>query len=369
MTSSLNQADVAKLLSEPSPHVRAEVATKLAQEIDSPRLNESELQIAHDIVRAMAKDAEASVRQALSQSLRRAARLPHDVALKLANDIESVALPILTYSNVLTEDDLTAIVKSSAPAKQEAIAGRAVVPEKVAEALITNAGEKAVATLMSNTGAKINEASMNKAVDRFSESDMIKKRMIARESLPVTVTERLVTMVSESLKDYLVSHHELSPNVASDIVLQSRERTVIGLSGGSTEQDLEKLVTQMHRNKRLTPSLVLRALCMGDMAFFESAMAIMANVPIINARILIHDAGRLGLKSLYGKTGLPARLLPAVRVAIDVVHETPMDGEDGGRERYQARVIERVLTQFEDLGPEDIDYLLDKLSDVLTVAA
>lgn len=369
MTSSLSQADVAKLLAEPSPFVRAELAGKLAQEIDSPRLSDAELKIAHDIVRTMAKDVESSVRQALSQSLRRASRMPHDVALKLANDIESVALPILTHSQVLTDEDLTAIVKGGAVAKQEAIAGRPRVSEKVSEALIESAGEKVVATLMSNTGARISDMSMNKAVDRFTESDEIKKRIIARETLPATVAERLVTMVSENLQNYLVTHHEMSPNVAADIVMQTRERAVISMSGGSNEQDLEKLVTQMHRNGRLSSSIVMRALCMGDMAFFEASMAAMANVPIVNARILIHDAGGLGLKSLYGKTGLPARLLPAVRVAIDVVHETPMDGGEHDRERYQARVIERILTQYEDMGPDDIAYLLDKLGDIVKVAA
>ncbi len=37
--------------------------------------------------------------------------------------------------------------------------------------------------------------------------------------------------------------------------------------------------------------------------------------------------------------------------------------------RYRARVIIRILTQFEDLPQEDLDYLLDKLGDVLNVAA
>ncbi|MDX2028498.1 MAG: DUF2336 domain-containing protein [Alphaproteobacteria bacterium] len=369
MTSTLTQADVAKLLAEPSAHVRAEVASKLAQEIDSPALTDSELKLAQDVVRLMAKDVEVTVRQALSQSLRRAARLPHDVAVKLANDIESVALPILTHSEVLTDDDLAAVIQKGASSKQEAIANRTVVSEKVSEALITSGAEKAVATLMGNTGAKISDTSMTKAVDRFAESDSVKEKIVKRESLPATVTERLVTMVSENLKDYLVSHHEVPPTLAADIVMRSRERAIINLSGSSSEQELEKLVTQMHRNKRLTLSLVLRALCMGDIAFFETAMAVMADVPVVNARILIHDAGRLGLKSLYAKTGLPSRFLPAMRIAIDVVHETPMDGGAHDRERYKARVIERVLTQYEDLGPEDIQYLLDKLGDVLTAAA
>ena len=369
MTSTLSQADVAKLLAEPSAHVRAELAGKLAVELDSPRLTESELKIAHDIVRTMAKDVEDSVRQALAQSLRKAARLPHDVAVKLANDIESVALPILQDSTVLTENDLLDIVRSGAATKQEAIATRPNVSEKISDVLIASAGEKAVAALMNNTTARISEIGLTKAVDRFATSDVVKEKMVKRAALPPVVAERLVTMVSENLKDYLVAHHEFSPTMATNLILQSRERATIGISGHSSEVELEKMVTQMHANKRLTPSIILRALCMGDMPFFEMAMAVMANVPVVNARILIHDAGRLGMKSLYAKTGLSARFLPAIRVAVDVVRETALDGGDHDRERYQARVIERVLTQFEDFGAEDLDYLLDKLGDVLNIAA
>src|SRR3954452_7654591 len=95
MASLLTQADVARLLAEPSAAARVEVADKLAREIDSPVLGEAELQIAHDILRIMAKDVELTVRSALSASLRAARRLPHDVATRLANDVEVVALPIL----------------------------------------------------------------------------------------------------------------------------------------------------------------------------------------------------------------------------------------------------------------------------------
>ncbi len=369
MASTLSQNDVAKLLAEPSPEVRSELAGKLAVELDSPRLTESELVLAQDIVRIMAKDAETMVRKSLAESLRKAVRLPHDVALKLAQDVETVALPILEHSNVLTDDDLAEIVHSGAEGKQQAIASRSTVSEKVSEALIDKGGEKAVATLMGNVGAKIDDASLNKAVDRFAQSDVVKEKIVQRPTLPVAVSERLVAIVSDNLKDYLVSHHDMSPKMAANLVLQSRERAIIGLSGRSSEAELEKMVTQMHQSKRLTPSLILRALCIGDIAFFEMAMAVLANIPVVNARILIHDAGRLGLKSLYAKTNLPQRFLPAVRVAIDVVHETEMDGGEHDRERYQARVLERVLTQFEDFGSEDLDYLLDRLGDILNIAA
>jgi uncharacterized protein (DUF2336 family) len=368
MASSLTHADVARLLAEPSASVRAELADKLAREIDSTQLTETELQIAHDIVRAMAKDVELAVRRTLSNSLRRAKNLPRDVAVRLASDVEEVALPILSESPVLTDADLVEIIQHGSGRKHEAVAGRAGVSAPVADALVNRAGEAAVAVLLENATARVAEATLGTAIDRFADSDRVKSGMVHRAALPVTIAERLVAMVSDKLQAYLVSHHELPVSLATDIVLEGRERALLHISIGSSAQELERLVRQMHRNRRLTPLLVLRALCLGDLAFFEAAMAAMAKVPVTNARILIHDAGPNGLTSLYERAGMPPRLLPAVRVAVEVVCGTEFDGGERDHERYRSRVITRILTQFEDLPQEDLDYLLDKLGDVLTVA-
>ena len=366
MASHLSKEDVQRLLKEPSAAVRAEVAGKLALDIDNPVLTESETVMAHEVVRLMAKDIEASVRMALSQNLRRAARLPHDVALQLANDIESVALPILQDSEVLTDQDLINVIGKGSAQKQEAIAGRAIVSPTVSEAIITKAGESAVTRLMGNIGAQISEKSYDKAITRFEGSDAVKEAMVKRSVLPVTVAERLTTIVSEQLRSYLVSHHELSPSIAADLVLRSRERTIVEMASGSSEEEMEKLVEQMQTNGRLTPSIILRALCMGDVLFFETALAIRANIPLLNARILIHDGGQLGMKTLYERASMPPSMMPVVRAALDVVHETEMDGEAHDIERYRARVIERVLTQFEDYCSDDFEYLLNKLGDIIS---
>ncbi len=368
MTSQLSQADVARLLKEPSPLVRAEIASKLAHEIDSPRLSDEELNLAHEVVRLMARDVETSVRQSLAKSLRHAVRLPHDVAVKLANDVEAVAIPILENSAVLTEEDLIAVVRGGSPDKQAAIAGRPNVSETLCDVLIDNAGEKVVTKLMQNVTAQISPKSMDKAIDKFQTSEAVKEAMVKRPTLPITVAERLVTLVSERLKEQLMLKHELPPALAADLVLQSRERSVLAMAKDSSEGDVEKLVQQMYQNKRLTSSIVIRSLCMGDVLFFEAAMAIMANVPLVNARILIHDAGRLGLKTLYENAGMPPRMLSVIRMALDVVRETEMDASPHALEKYRARVIERILTQTADMAPEDTDYLLAKLGDVMGIA-
>jgi uncharacterized protein (DUF2336 family) len=362
----LSQDDVTRLLAEPSAPVRADVAVKLAAGFEDDSLSPSELLVAQDILRILAQDVAEVVRCALSQSLRRAKLLPHDVALRLANDIEDVALPILDSSPILTEADLVAVVKQGSLRKQVSIARRPDVTEPIAYALVTEAPEPAVVALLGNPDARIEAPSLDKALDRFANSVAVKDGMAHRPTLPVTVTERLVAMVSDQLREYLVAHHDLPAERVTDIVLATRDRVTLNLSQASDEAELLTLTAQMHRQGRLTAFLVWRALSLGDMAFFEAAMSTLTGVPIKNARILIHDGGPSGLESLYGKSGLPEHMFRAVRTAVDVLHEMQFDGGARDHERYRSRVITRILTQFETFPAEDLEYMLDKLGDALS---
>src|SRR5215472_14071254 len=102
MTSSLSKSDVVRLLTDSSPETRADVAAKVAREVDGSALTAEERTIAEEILRALCKDAATRVRQALAKELKESARLPRDVALALAQDAaELVALPVLTGSAVL----------------------------------------------------------------------------------------------------------------------------------------------------------------------------------------------------------------------------------------------------------------------------
>jgi len=368
MSGTLSHVDVSRLLRDSSAAPRAELAGKLGGALATAPLSPSELALAQDIVRALARDVELSVRAALSESLRHCDRLPRDIAQRLAADVEAVSLPILADSLVLTDEDLIALVRQGSPGKQTAIAGRDGLSESVSEAVVTHAHEGAVATLMRNETARLTEATMTAAVDRFPLSGDVQESLVHRRSLPMAVAERLTALVSRTLRDYLVRNHDLSPEIAADIVLRGRERAVINLSAGAGETALLGMVSQMHHGGRLTPTLVLRAVCTGDIAFLEAAMAVRAGVSVGNAQTLIHDRGGQGLVSLCRKAGLPDAMLPAIRTAVAVVDGTGFDGEDRDLERYRSRVIARVLTQLEAVDPGDAAYLVDRLGDVLAGA-
>jgi uncharacterized protein (DUF2336 family) len=369
MTASLSSFDVARLMTEPSPAVRADLAGKIAADLSGQTLTPTEVKLGQDIVRILSRDVEENVRATLSRGLRHSANLPRDVARKLAEDVEYVALPMLADSLVLTDEDLIELVRFGSSLKQEAIASRPNLTETVTGVLIEHAEEPAVAVLMSNNSAAIAEDKFNYAVTRFAGSTRVKEAMVLREKLPVTVAERLVTMVSKALQAHLVEVHDLAPATAADIVLKSREHEIIRLSQGASEIDLRQMVAQMHRNGRLTPSLIVRALCTGDIGFFEAAMAVMGEISVDNAQILIHEASRKGLDALYRKAAMPEALYAAVLAAVEIIDEAGFDGEPRDLERFRSRIITRVLTLVKTVDPADADYLLDKLADVLVYAS
>ena len=361
MDQKLREEDVARLLANPSGDVRAEIAEKIAGQ--HPHLSDKERKLAEDVFRLMVRDAEVRVRQALSRQLKDSPLVPHDVAVALARDVEAVALPILQFSDVLTDEDLLEIVKSQSPDKQVAVAKRSHVSATVADALVESHNETVVATLVSNEGAELTETTLKRVVDEFAESDAIGERLVARHSLPVTVAERLMAKVSENLREKLAARQDLSPEAVASLLIPAREMAVLGLTDSGT--DVLKLVDHLHRNGRLTPSIILRAVCMGDMVFFEAAIAKLARIKLENARTLIHDAGKRGFEALFEKAGLPNVFFRAMRAAIDVSYEMEYDGGPHDRERFSRRMIERILTQYGDLGVEfetdDLEYLLAKM--------
>ncbi len=370
MTAKLTEADVRKLLNDPSPESRADAAAKIATHYEaSSAFGAHERKLAEEIFSIMCRDAEVRVREALATHLKECPFLPHDIARRLADDVSSVSVPVLSYSSVLTDEDLIGIIQSQGEEKQKAIAARPTVSENVSDALIETRNEAVVGTLVANDGARITEKGLQRVLDEFGNSELVKSSMVGRSRLPVEVTERLVSMVSERLQRDLMLRHELPAGQVSDLILQSREKATLGLLGSGVErQDARRLIVHLYQNGRLSPTILLRALCMGDLDFFESGLAVMSRIPLTNARHMIHAGDREVMRSLFDKAALPRELQPAFAAAIEVSSETHFDGGERDQERFRRRLIERIITNFEDpdaaMGDENIDYLMARLAQI-----
>ncbi len=362
MRAKLTEDDVRRLVKGKTDEERAVAAHKICRSIDQAPLSRQERQSAEAIMEIMARDAADLVRRSLAVTLKNSPHLPRHLAKKLAEDIDSIAFPIISSSPSLTDDDLIDVVRSGAALRQVAVAKRKTVSTKVVGVLVSEGREVAVTTALRNNSAEFDTAAFDVALGRFGDRAKVTDAFIDRAVLPVNVSEKLVSLISDEAIGRLVKHHELPPQLAVELAEGARERATIDLVDQAAQtKDMRRFVQQLHLNGRLGPSIILRGLCTGHIRFVEWALAELAAIPHQRAWLMVHDAGSLGLRAIYERAGLPQRLYPAFRTGVDIFHEMEYDGGSEDRERFSQRMMERVLTKFQALPREELDYLLDKL--------
>ena len=287
--------------------------------------------------------------------------------LKLARDIDQVAIPVLERSPVLTDEDLVGLVYYGSPAKQCAIAGRPDVAAPVSEAIAHRGDRSAVLRLVHNSGAVINEAAATILVKRYADDADVSVPLVQRGELPALLVERLIAMVSEQLREYLVERHEIDHRVAATLEEQTRERTTTDAIARMSEADMRALVAQLSENGRLTATLILRAACAGEFRFVEAAFAQLTAVPDERIWRLIHDVGALGFRAVYARAGMPEALYPAFRRVLDIYQAVRSSDGTLDLELFRFHVLAGLKETFEEVDATDLDSMIDKLARLAVV--
>lgn len=358
----LTESDIRRLIKATDEDERAAAAHKLCRSMDGVELDEEGRAAAQKILRMLADDAAELVRRAMAVTLKASDLIPHDVARKLAADVDSIALPVIAFSPAFTDDDLIEIVKAGSSVRQTAVAGRPRVGRDVATALAENGSELAVRTLAANDNADISEESLWACVDRYGASREVVAAIAYRQVLPLSVTERLVELASDTVREHLVTRHAVAPETAIRLAAFARERATVDLvDQASVHADLRAFTANLNARHALTASLLLRALARGQMGLFEHGLAELAGTPHVRASLMIHDAGQLGLKAIYDRAGLPPRLFQAFRAGVDTWRALQQEGADTAAETFGSLMLERFLSQRVTASRDDLAYLVERL--------
>ena len=358
----LNTEDVRNVVRHPDETVRAIAAQRVCRDIRSKVLSDKERKFARKLLKHIAKDSAEMVRRALAVTLKNSPKLPREIALKLSEDIESIAVPVLIHSPVFTDEDLVEVLKSKAAAKIIAVAKRVSVSDHVARAIIRFGDSCAVAEVAANDGALISEQTASEMLDIYKNHDLIAESMISRRDLPPNIVEKMITLVSEDMAVRITKRHAVSPEIAIDLASRTRERAVLDFIDQSwVSKDLKGLVSHIHAQGRLSVSLLIRAVCSGQMRFAEHGLAILSGVSVQKAVLMIHDGGPFGLKALCLRAGLNEHMAQLIRAAVAIYRDLELSGLDYDRAYFQELMIERVLTLPFELPEVEQLWFLERL--------
>jgi len=352
-----------RMRSNPTVRVRVDAAQHVGNLFSSEILTPAERQTALAILEELARDVEEEVRKSLAIHVASCAILPPMLARTIAADLETISIPFIEISPALSEADLVSIVRLGSVAKQAAVATRERVSGRVAKVLIATRSPTVVTALLRNVGAEISEPSYHMIMDGFANDTGVQGLLVERAALPLTVTERLIQVVSDGLRERLIEKHALPPEIATELLNQARERALFHTAASSPRAfNVEAFAIRLNSKGKLTPTLLMRALCLGDLPFFEAGMAVRAGISVRNASELIADRGPLGFKGLYEKARLPAEQFRAFRAALDVIGEL----RDGGQEVWSPAqtqlILDRVMREYDEACPSGLEYLLSQMS-------
>ncbi|MDH3595244.1 MAG: DUF2336 domain-containing protein [Rhodospirillales bacterium] len=180
---------------------------------------------------------------------------------------------------------------------------------------------------------------------------------------PLNVLQRAIYGLCGDLCQHLAERHDLPPELAGDMALHGRERALTRAMGpDDPKAEIDRLVAGLAAEAMLTPTLLLRGLCLGRLDFFRAAMARLAALPLDQAGHRILDDGPDGFIALYEKSGLPPVLFRAFRAALDVVRRLPPEEAREWQRASTDAIISRLVNEYEEVCPEDLEHVLSQLS-------
>lgn len=362
----ISRTDIDLLVREPSAAMRSHIADKIAGGYHSGQFSQAETALANEIFRLLVRDTERKVRLLVAKHLQTSIQVPHDIIWALANDESNdVAVQVLQHSPVLSEEDLVTLVLGTREhPRLMAIASRSSVSKELAHALVDTRDVAVTKKLLSNRSVMLADATIETVLEEFSRDNSVLEELVYHGGLPHHFAERLFALVSDAMKKQLSKKYRLSRMLADDTVDSAREAATLQfLSPWMSQQDMNTLVEQMQRNGRLTDSVIIRSLCIGDLRFFETAIAKRVGIPPSNARILVLDPGPLGFKALYQSCGLPEDFYEAIRVVL----EFAMQETEYGKYRvhdFAQQMVHRIRSAGYDRTIANMTTLLEIINSV-----
>jgi uncharacterized protein (DUF2336 family) len=261
--------------------VRVELAVKIARLM--PGLSEREsshiVALTIETLECLARDAAVRVRAILAEEIKYLDCIPHDVVLRLAQDVESVvAAPILEYSPLLSDADLIEIIACGQVQQVLAtIAKRNPVNEAVSDVLVQSLDIPAVAALLINSNAMIRKETMERIVEQAEEISDWHLPLALRADLSARVIRRIGGFVGASILERLAARNDLSD--ATRIYLNRELRVRLAdppvESGGTSAAEL---VAQANKEGRLDGDFVEKAAQAGQRETVILALAQLVNI-------------------------------------------------------------------------------------------
>jgi uncharacterized protein (DUF2336 family) len=293
---------------------RAEAASVLAQTMLAGVLQGDERADAEAALLLALDDPDREVRLSIAAVTAGAADAPRALILGLCADDPAVAAPVALRSPLLSDADLVRLVGLGEERIDCAIALRAPLSAAVSGEIARRAGARAGLALAANPGAELDAETLARLARRHGSDADVRGLLLRREDLPLAIRQELLHQVGAALAAFVADRGWLGEARARRLTEEAEQSATIAIAAVAEEGEAEDLVDTLLDGRRLTPTLLLRALLCGEMDLVSAALARLSSLPRRRVAPMLADGGS-GLAAVLEKAGLAPALHAAFLAA------------------------------------------------------
>jgi uncharacterized protein (DUF2336 family) len=172
---------------------------------DADRLNENQISVFDDVLVRLTSRMEAQALAQLSASLSGSSFAPRQVVRQLAHRHEaSIAVPVLTRSSRLSDDELIEIAKTRSQQHLLAISGRPMLNEAVTDVLLERGDQGVSRKLAANTGARFSESGYSTLAEKASGDETLAETLGLRPDFPIKTLREILSKATAAIRDRLL---------------------------------------------------------------------------------------------------------------------------------------------------------------------
>ncbi|WP_158629331.1 DUF2336 domain-containing protein [Roseitalea porphyridii] len=321
---------------------RAAAASALARAYLQSDLDIDDRIAAEAALTLLLDDPSPKVRFALAEALSGSARAPAQIVTALVHDQIDIAAIVIARSPVIHDGDLIERARTSPPALQRLIAGRAEVSNSLARALSRHGAADAVLELVGNANARVCRDCLDMIVDRFAGHANLRGALLERSDLPPELRYRLMKAAGQALGESPFIRAVAGPEMADHLVRDGEQKALCALMAQLDTAGCAALVDPMRDHGDLTTVLLVRAVCRGQIDFLASVLSSLADVPPQRVTAILVNERTNQLRALLTNAGLADTVQPVFVQAVALWRDVAVGRLSAGVQEITRRVLERM---------------------------
>ncbi len=337
---------------------RIDTGHSIIDMMETSNITDEERQALSKLLLKLTVDPIKTVRQEMAIALADLPDLSEDLVFSIIADDDELALPFLATTRSLNPQMMSAIVKIGDANRKLVIAARGDCHTEAVGILIRQGDVDILTELLENHSVVLSEGQYEKIIELLGDDPAIAQLLNRRRDMPIRLKARLVRAACENMRAAIPTS-DVSLTIKSQRTVETaEEEAILQIAASADSTDCSALVSYLCDQQQLTPSLILRAVCTGEMLLVETALALLSGLQPARIQNLIYAQNALSLRAVHSRARLPKVLFNPLRVATDVQKARRQIDASKSPDHFGKQMIEAILTRYESFEPEQRTKLL-----------